>query len=233
MSYIAVLDYENLDNGIFLQSFAEAISRHPQPGLILHGDSEYTERILQTGVMRDEATRRAMKDLNLRLVALLADAGVPAISMHGYHKDAICQDQSGTLHVRPEILSHPPGTAMVLSALTGWVSPDGVGEQISTRKKGEVGKDSLAPPVPVKLPVLASVLSEQLKIKQIILFSQAKNADFIKTDLPETISRQHDRMFLEQHISDAFIESDVPVCLATTERFGRFDDLPSLPRVTA
>lgn len=232
MSYIAVLDYDNLDNGIFLQSFAEAISRHPQPGLILHGDSEYTERILQTGVMRDEATRRAMKDLNLRLVALLADAGVPAISMHGYHKDAICQDQRGHLHVRPEILRHPPGTAMVLSALTGWVSSS-VAEHTSTRKKSAVDQDLLTPPVPVKLPVLASVLSEKLEINQIILFSQAKNADFMKTDLPEIISRQQDRTFLEQHISDTFIESDVPVYLATTERFGRYDQLMSLPRVTA
>ncbi len=73
MDYIAVLDYEHLDNGMFLTAFAKALSQQKSRGIILHGDSEYTERLIQTGIMREEATIRAMKDLNHRLVALFAD----------------------------------------------------------------------------------------------------------------------------------------------------------------
>ena len=84
MDFLAILDYEHLDNGVFLTSFAKSLAQKEKRGLIIHGDSEHTERIIQTGVMRDEARIRAIKELNHRLVALFADEGVSTIALNGF-----------------------------------------------------------------------------------------------------------------------------------------------------
>ena len=229
MSYIAVLDFENLDNGIFLHAFAKALARHKQPGLVIHGDSEYTNRILQTGVMREQAARRAIKDLNLRLTALFADAGVPAVAMHGFHRDAVmvsAERDKGTswqdmITIRSERLTHPPGTVLLLSCLAGVSETDGASEALSSTRTTQI----------LPLPELARALMRELHIEQLILFSHAKGADFIKLELPETLSKSEDRSFLEEHISRDFLESDLPFHLATPERFGREEHLHELPRV--
>ena len=88
-AYIAVLDYDHLDNGLFLKTFANAIANHKERGLILHSDSQYTDRIIQTGVMREDARIRAIKDLNNRLIALFADEGISAIGLNGYQRELI------------------------------------------------------------------------------------------------------------------------------------------------
>lgn len=251
MSYIAVLDFENLDNGIFLHAFAQALARHQRPGIIIHGDSEYTNRIMQTGVMRDDASRRAIKDLNLRLTALLADAGVPAVAMHGFHKDAIQVDDAyreesdeyvqsggheeliGNIAVRRDQLVHPPGTVLLLSALAGVGASnrergDGPGARgASERSPKSSGRQTRQLP----LPVLAHVLMRELHIDQLILFSHAKQADFIKLELPESMSKMADRDLLEEHVSSDFLDSVIAFHLATPDRFGREELLPELPLV--
>lgn len=88
--YIALLDYDHLDQNFFLKSFAKELAVKPDKrGILLHADSPYTERIMQEGVMRKEAQIRAVKELNHRLIALLADEGIPAIGLHPYQKELI------------------------------------------------------------------------------------------------------------------------------------------------
>jgi len=120
MNYIAILDYEHLDNNLFLRAFAQSVSRQKNVhGIILHGDSAYTDRILQTGVMRDEARLRSTRDLNKRLINLLADSGVAAIGINGYQKEAICYDPgSDKLSIDKRFFESLPGPAfLVLSNL--------------------------------------------------------------------------------------------------------------------
>src|SRR5690554_5498427 len=96
MDYIAVIDYEHLDNGMFLTAFARSLAQQKgSRGLIIHGGSDYAERLLQTGVMREDAVVRATRDLNHRLIALFADHGVAAIGLNAYQKSLIRMTESG------------------------------------------------------------------------------------------------------------------------------------------
>lgn len=64
-SFIAVLDHEHLENSIFLTSFAKSLAQlGDRKGIVIHGDSPYTDRLIQTGMMREDARLRAIKDLN-------------------------------------------------------------------------------------------------------------------------------------------------------------------------
>ena len=49
--------------------------------------SEYTDRLMQTGMMREDARKRAVMDLNRRLITLFADHGVSAIGLNGFQKN--------------------------------------------------------------------------------------------------------------------------------------------------
>ncbi len=118
MKYIAIIDYEHLDHSLFMKSFSEAMAQQVGcSGIILHGDSAYTERLIQTGTMRDEATIRSTRDLNHRIVALLADNGVAGIGLNGYQKQII-KKTGNTLHINDSwIEERPAGTHLVLSNL--------------------------------------------------------------------------------------------------------------------
>lgn len=94
LSFLAILDYDHLDNGFFLKSFAQSLSQKKSAGLILHADSEYTERLIQTGMLREDAMMRSMKDLNHRLIALLADYGAAAIGLNGYQRNTLVRENN-------------------------------------------------------------------------------------------------------------------------------------------
>lgn len=163
MNYLAVLDFEHLDNGMFLTSFARSLSKKKSRGIIIHGDSEYTNRIIQTGVMRDEATIRATKDLNHRLVALFADEGIPAIALNGYQKSMITTTQNGVQVDKKQIESLPGETVILLSNL------------IHNSKK-EI--------LPLPLPELADVLLTTFELNHITLFSTKEGADMMVKNYP-------------------------------------------------
>ncbi|TVR14980.1 MAG: hypothetical protein EA391_11755 [Balneolaceae bacterium] len=166
MNYLAVLDYEHLDNGMFLTSFARSLAKKKGRGIIIHGDSEYTNRIIQTGVMRDEARIRATKDLNHRLVALFADEGIPAIALNGYQKSMISATQEGVKVDKKQIESLPGDTVILLSNLV-----------INREKKV----------LSLSLPELASSLLTTFQLKQIILFSTKDGADMMVKNYPVII----------------------------------------------
>lgn len=114
IQFIAVLDHEHLDNSLFLTSFAKSIAAlGDRKGIIVHGDSPYTDRLIQTGMMREDARLRAIKDLNKRLIGLFADQGIPTIGVHGFQKNLITKkdqtievDRAGlnSLHTIPNLL---------------------------------------------------------------------------------------------------------------------------------
>ena len=95
---LALLDRDHLDQTFFLKSLAKELAGAQQAGIrvvLLHGDSPYTDRIMQEGVMREEASSRAARDLNHRLVALLADAGVSAIGLVGRQRGLLTRADGG------------------------------------------------------------------------------------------------------------------------------------------
>lgn len=143
--FIAVLDYKNLDNPLFLKSFAQALTKIPNSNsIIVHGDSDYTNRIIQTGVMRDEAMVRSTKDLNHRIVTFLADFGIACIGINGYQREMIVS-KDGKTQINHSLLDKiPPNTLVVLSNLIrdeqgqfrAYSLPE-LTEQISSERKFE------------------------------------------------------------------------------------------------
>lgn len=126
MGYIAFIDYKNLDNSLFLKSLASATASQDAkitPRIFIHSDSEYTERLIQTGMMRDDARSRAIRELNKHLVILFADYGVPAIGLNGYQRGLATFDtDAGRLTIDHGYLhSLPPQAVIVISNLVHFV----------------------------------------------------------------------------------------------------------------
>ncbi len=171
MKYIAIIDYERLDHSLFMKSFSEAMAQQVGcSGIILHGDSAYTERLIQTGTMREEATIRSTRDLNHRIVALLADKGVAGIGLNGYQKNIIKKTGDSLLVDVRWIEERPAGTHLVLSNLV-W--------------DADVQKI-----VSMQLHALAEALCEQLNRDAVIIFSadDDNNFKFLKKNTQDAIS---------------------------------------------
>ncbi len=80
---ITTLESEHLDHPMFMKQFATEMRTglHQQRLLVLHGDSSFTEETIQQGIPRQEAAVQTARQLNRRLVALLADEGVSALGI--------------------------------------------------------------------------------------------------------------------------------------------------------
>lgn len=185
VDFIAVLNYEHLDNGLFLTTFAKSLKKREKRGLILHEDSEYTERIIQTGVMREEATIRCYKDLNHRLVALFADEGISTIGLNGFQKSLI-KMKNGVIEIDYQTLINFPEEPMIL------LSSIGLDEE--SRK-----------PIPVPISGVAASIREKFKLSTIDLFSIKKNSEIIVDDFPKMIvPNKSDENFRNSHIPKSF-----------------------------
>jgi len=118
MGYLAYIDYKSLDNSLFLKSLAEATSRQDSkitPRIFIHGESAHTERLIQTGMMREDAQFRAIRELNRRLVILFADYGVPAIGLNGYQRKLISFDpDSDKLTIDEKYLHSLPSQPLLI-----------------------------------------------------------------------------------------------------------------------
>jgi hypothetical protein len=119
--YIAVIDYQNLDNPLFLKSFAQTVAQiGAHKAIILHNDSAYTERLIQTGMMREHAQQRSNQDLNHRLVSFFADYGIACIGLNGFQRNTVTVHEDGAIIVNKDYLnSLPEMTMIVLSCLAG------------------------------------------------------------------------------------------------------------------
>ena len=167
MRYVTVLDRENLSNNLFITTFAQTLREHSSSySVVLHADSSYTESLIQTGMMREDAEMRCTRELNRRLVALMADEGVATIAMNGYQRDTVCYDGTD-LNIDSKYLnSLSESPALLLSNLARNKSDESI--------------------VPVPLPLLANRLAAVLNLDEIIVFSdQAKETKSDEGTIPD------------------------------------------------
>lgn len=211
MNFIAVLDYDHLDNGIFLTAFAQAMAQvNDAHGIIIHGDSDYTERIMQTGIMRDEAMERSIKGLNKRLIALLADEGVSTIGLNSFQRNIVSQTNQGVVLDSKYLDSLPPQPHLLLSNL--------IRDQRS---------DSKHSTVPFPLADFAVLLKDELHYDEILIFSNEESDEiFTNQNRPRQINREElSQNFLNQYIPDAFHKVNYPFRLTTTQSLRKLPDL--------
>lgn len=211
MRYIAAIDYQHLDNGVFLTTLARSLSQQlnnsDTRSIIIHSDSAYTERIIQTGVMRDQATVRSIKDLNNRLVALFADEGVSTIGINPYQRKFITRNENKLQfdHRYFESLPHQP--VLLLSTLVYDV---------------ETGS-----PVVVALAELAQFLCSELEADNLIIFSKSDESEIFtpSTDSNEAQWDDMDSSFRDKQIPEEFTDLNQPVQLITARDFNQIPDL--------
>lgn len=153
MRYISILDRQNLSNSLFLTKFAQALRSHKDNfSLVLHGDSEYTEELIQTGMMREDAAQRCTRELNRRLVALFADEGVATVGLHGYQRDTITYDGKQLSVNTDYINSLPAGPVLLVSNLARHTTDEGI--------------------ISVPISKLTDRLATVLELDEIIAFTQ-------------------------------------------------------------
>lgn len=203
IDYIAILDYDHLDNGLFLKTFANAVSNHKQRGLILHSDSQYTDRIMQTGVMREDAKIRAIKDLNNRLIALFADEGISAIGLNGYQRELLTLRKNGIDIDVKQLQKLPEQPVLLLSSLI--YSEQSIG------------------PVSVPLSDVAASLQKALNVEHTFIFTRSDDSEIIKKELPESLENVTDKkQFIKEHVPEEFQESPRPARLISANDFRNY-----------
>jgi hypothetical protein len=116
---IVVLDRHHLEQPLFMKLFGQKIRRVKSERLIiLHADSAYTQRLIDSGSDAEKAIIRSTKEINLKLVNLLAENGHSAASLHGYHKQAVFKTETQQLVINPSyFLQHPETVITVCSNL--------------------------------------------------------------------------------------------------------------------
>lgn len=123
MHNLIYIDYSTLDNGAFLRALAKTIAYNNTPDcLFIHRDSAYTERIIQLGIIREDAEIRAIKELNHRLAALFADEGIPIIALNGHQRKLIIIDDNGQIIIDSEYLKSISGKTHLLVSCLGFNS---------------------------------------------------------------------------------------------------------------
>lgn len=208
-SFIAILDHEHLENSIFLTSFAKSLAQlGNRKGIVIHGDSPYTDRLIQTGMMREDARLRAIKDLNKRLIGLFADQGIPTIGLHGFQKGLITK-QENSIKVDTEALDTLHSTPnLLISNLV--------------EHKGE--------PSHLPLPEFARSIGQSISESEILLFSKNEKDEiltsesqheFTWSDIPES--------FMKESIPDEFHNFGHSVKITTASDFANW---PNLKKVT-
>ncbi|MEL7835011.1 hypothetical protein [Fodinibius sp. Rm-B-1B1-1] len=211
MKYIAALDYDHLDNGVFLTTLARSLSQ--QQGntdlrpIIIHSDSEYTERIIQTGVMRNPATKRSIKDLNNRLVALLADEGVSAVGINPYQRKVITR-KNNELTLDHSFLDTLPSQSVLLLSTLIYNADEDDTEILS-------------------LPDFATYLFQELNADQLFLFSKSDESE-IFTDKQDNDKLNWGSLtpaFKDKQIPDDFEDYRHPIRLATARDFNQLPNL--------
>lgn len=211
MKYIAALDYDHLDNGVFLTTLARSLSQQQSNknvrSIFIHADSEYTERIIQTGVMRKEATIRSIKDLNNRLVALFADQGVSTIGINPYRRKLITR-QNGMLELDHSFLDTLPHQSVLLLSTLVF---DADNEEIEI----------------LPLSELLIFLHDELKTDELFIFSKAEESELFTSS-----SEQQDQYW--QSLDDEFRSRQLPkefVRLQRTVRLTNARDFNQIPNL--
>lgn len=210
MHYLAALDYDHLDNGVFLTSLARSLSQQQDDrqlrSIIVHTDSAYTDRIIQTGVMREDAIVRSLKDLNKRLVALFADQGVSTIGINPHKRNFI------TLKEEELVLDHsflerlPDQSVLLLSTLV---------QDLTNNQQRSI-----------ELPRMLRFLHKEIRPDELFIFSKSDEAEiFTNTGYPDKIGwNTMDESFREKQIPDELKAFDHRVRLTTARDFHQLPD---------
>ena len=157
--------------------------------------------------MRDEAIVRSIKDLNHRLIALLADQGVSTIGINGYQREFITL-KNDSLSLDKNFFNGLPGqSALLISTL--------------------VLDASSGKPTPVSLTRLASFIRNKLEIEEFFIFS-ASDSDEIFTKERKPDAMKWDYLveeYQEVFIPKEFKQFHSPVRLTTAREFDQIPDL--------
>lgn len=206
MRYIAAIDYEHLDNGMFLSALARSISqqKNVQP-IIIHGESEYTNRIMQTGVMREDATIRSIKGLNHRLINLFADEGVSAVGINGHQRKLITL-KDDRLHIDSDFFDNlPAGPALLISTLV-WHAES-------------------SSPKPVSLTRLLTFLRNQFSCDTAYAFNKAdENEIFVKNNPEELEWQKLGDKFVQKNLPEEFRNYGKPLRLTNVRDFSNLQN---------
>ncbi|HBQ58789.1 MAG TPA: hypothetical protein DD671_03980 [Balneolaceae bacterium] len=166
-NFIAVLDHHHLENSVFLTAFAKSLAKlGDRKGIVVHGDSPYTDRLIQTGMMREDARARAIKDLNKRLIGLFADQGIPTIGVHGFQKELASIKDGELVFDKKKFKDLHDIPNLLLSNL---VDNDGDQEHIP-------------------LPEFSAALSKTFDDAEILLFSMNEKDEILVQEEQKTLS---------------------------------------------
>lgn len=216
MKYIALLDSRHLENNLFMKAFADAVSRQDKVrGIIVHGDSPYTDRLIQTGMMREDARIRSTKELNIRIVSVLADSGVSAIGLNPFQRDSIVYNPvKDELAVNTAFFdSLPESTFLVLSNL--------------------VGNTDSKQPAAYPLVSLTLKLQSSLKCDEIFAFSSEEKDEVLISKTPtasikwENLEDNYKNIFIPPEV----VENPLSFCLTTTRAFSQVPDLSDSKKI--
>ena len=208
MKYIALLDQQHLENNLFMKSFAHAVSRQKNvQSIILHGDSPYTDRLIQTGMMREDAQIRSTKELNIRIITILADYGVSAIGLNPYQRNAITSNGYDLTIDTPFLQSLPSSTVLILSNL--------IGDRNQTK--------------PIVYPVVTMVekLKDALDIDEVFVFSSDEKEEILntKTSTASIKWQNLEEIYKNNFIPREIVNSPISFRMVTTKGFSQVPDL--------
>jgi hypothetical protein len=216
MIAVVLIDREHLDNGAFLKSLAVSLSGlRGVKILFVHADSEYTDRVMQLGMMREQALQRSTRELNRRLTALFNDEGNICVGLNGYQRDVVSVRNSRVVTDAKYLRGILEHSHVVLSNLAGGgkVAGGGVasggsviaGASVGGKQKagdsdqqGSEAENLFVPPA----ELLESVCSA-LSPDHIIVFSRTETAAAVLAD-PEPAGKPVNR-------DDARLKDLVPV----------------------
>lgn len=80
--YIAILDYAQMGQTLYLKALARGMQQQKKArGILLHADNARTDQLLQEGIPRKEARKRVTRENGRRLTDVLSESGIASVAM--------------------------------------------------------------------------------------------------------------------------------------------------------
>jgi len=195
MTLLIVLDDAHMGNALFMKSFGHALKQIKHADIVLlHASERYTDALIQTGLFRADASVRAAREINRKLVTWLADYGVACSSVHGDQRGLI-RRHNGTLSMdRKRLKDYATQTVRVFSTLI----------------MDEQGESS-----PISISEFTRFLEIQIPADHVVIFSLSEVISVIQPDVKTHFSWEQPIDFIED-IPDEFRSYTYPVILASS-----------------
>lgn len=203
MTLLLVLDDAHLGNTLFMKSFGHALSSLKGTRLaILHASERYTDSLIQTGMFRADASVRAAREINRKLVTWLADHGISCASMHGDQRGLFRASHTG-LHVDRSKLE-------AFATQSVWL--------ISTLVANENGTPGTVP-----LAAMARFLETHLPADHVVVFSLAESDEILNPEINTSLDWSQRVDFIHR-IPEEFRDYIHPLVLSGTGSLGLIPD---------